>query len=188
MRDIKDARTRILDAAALVFARNPGATLDEVATVAGVGRATLHRHFAGRLDLQREVGVRGLAAIEAALGGLGLGRRPPREALEAMIDALVRVGEQLHFLLRTAELYEDETIGRAERRVDALVGAVLDRCARDGVLRDGLPRAWIEAALEALLYAAWTAVANGDLARNDAARVLTGTFLDGFGGRPRRAR
>ena len=44
-------REAIVDAAIDTFARNPGASLAEVAARAGVGRASLHRHFPSRDDL-----------------------------------------------------------------------------------------------------------------------------------------
>src|SRR5947209_6080337 len=45
-------RERILSAAAQLFAeQGVDVPLDEIAAAAGVGSATLHRHFAGRLDL-----------------------------------------------------------------------------------------------------------------------------------------
>ena len=43
------ARRGIVDAAILLGAVNPGASLTEVALRAGVGRAALHGHFHGQL-------------------------------------------------------------------------------------------------------------------------------------------
>lgn len=51
-------RDAIVEAAFAVFSKNPSAALSDVAERAGVGRATLHRHFAGRDEL-----VRALAKI-----------------------------------------------------------------------------------------------------------------------------
>ena len=42
------SRDAIIEAAFAVFSKNPGAPLADVAGRAGVGRATLHRHFASR--------------------------------------------------------------------------------------------------------------------------------------------
>ena len=44
-------RHAILKAAFDVFSRDGSASLSDVAAAAGVGRATLHRHFAGSADL-----------------------------------------------------------------------------------------------------------------------------------------
>ncbi|MGI9504413.1 MAG: TetR/AcrR family transcriptional regulator [Geminicoccaceae bacterium] len=45
------ARDAIIEAAFQLFGRDPSASLADIAERAGVGRATLHRHFKGRDDL-----------------------------------------------------------------------------------------------------------------------------------------
>src|SRR5919202_5996856 len=51
--DAQRSRARILDAAGPLLRDNPRATMAEVAVAAGLGRSTLHRHFATRVDLLR---------------------------------------------------------------------------------------------------------------------------------------
>ncbi|MFO0230533.1 TetR family transcriptional regulator, partial [Gemmatimonas sp.] len=67
------ARDRIVEAAATVWAADPSATLDVVAQRAGVGRATLHRHFPSRAALIRTAALEGIAALAAALDAATLG-------------------------------------------------------------------------------------------------------------------
>lgn len=55
-RDAADNRNRLVAAAEEVFARHgTAATLDDVARAAGIGPATLYRHFADKDALVREV-------------------------------------------------------------------------------------------------------------------------------------
>ncbi|MBR8741281.1 TetR/AcrR family transcriptional regulator [Nocardiopsis sp. MG754419] len=49
--DARQSITRILDAANAVFTDDPQASLEQVAEAAGVGRATVHRHFSSRRAL-----------------------------------------------------------------------------------------------------------------------------------------
>ncbi|PTL75167.1 TetR family transcriptional regulator [Vitiosangium sp. GDMCC 1.1324] len=172
-------RALLLSTAAQVFAANPSASLDEVARTAGVGRATLHRHFGSRTELIRAAGLDAIAQLEQALRAHPFEKLPPAAALDAMATALVPWGEKLRFLLVASELEEDPELKAAEARVDERIGAVLDRAREKGVLRRDVPLAWLFSSFEALLYAAWMAVARGDLAANDASRTFLETFLHG---------
>jgi AcrR family transcriptional regulator len=174
-------RDRLLRSAAAVWAADPSASLDVVAQAAGVGRATLHRHFASRADLMRLAALDGIAALAAALEAADLPSRPPAEALDVLIDVLVPFGERLHFLLVTGDLMGDPEVAAAEASVDAPIRRVLDAAAAAGVVRGAGPSAWRFRVLEALLYAAWTGVAAGELARLDAPGLVRDAFRRGFG-------
>lgn len=49
--DAQQSIARILDAAQRVLAREPSASMEQVAAAAGLGRATVHRHFPSRQAL-----------------------------------------------------------------------------------------------------------------------------------------
>jgi AcrR family transcriptional regulator len=66
-RDAAENRETLLLAAATVLDRDPGASLEAVATEAGLSRRALYGHFATRDDLLRELALHGAARINAAL-------------------------------------------------------------------------------------------------------------------------
>jgi len=173
-------RERLLHAAATIWAANPSASLETIAESAGVGRATLHRHFASRLDLMRATALHGINALTSAIHDATREAQPPDEALDALIEVLVPFGDRLHFLLVTGDLLGDEAVTAAELAVDTPIRRVLDAAAATGALRPEVPAGWRFRALEALLYAAWTAVAEGSLARQDAASLVRDAFRRGF--------
>src|SRR3954454_3768233 len=79
--DAARSRARSLEAAARLFADNPRATMAQVATAAGIGRSTLHRHFPTRADLDRALEREAAAAPQATdvlpAGRLGRAEPPP---------------------------------------------------------------------------------------------------------------
>ncbi len=176
---------RIVAAARAVLARNPGATVDDIVRVSGVSRATFFRAYRARDVLLRDVATaaladveRGLAAALVDVAGAAVGAR-----LSAAIAALVAHGEQLRFLVTAVELYEDPAIAAAAGAADAHIAPLIDEAVRAGLLRADLPRTWLWAATDALVFAAWHEVSVGRLARADAARVVEATLLAGFGRR-----
>ena len=179
------ARERILQAAATVWAADPSAPLEVIAQAAGVGRATLHRYFASRADLIRAAALTGIEALATALDAAMLSDKPAGDALDLLIDVLVPFGDRLHFLLVTGDLLTDPELAAAEAAIDAPIRRLLDAAATAGILRSDVPGAWRFRALESLLYAAWTAVAAGEIARLDAPQLVRDAFRRGFATDPR---
>jgi AcrR family transcriptional regulator len=179
--ELPDTRQRLIDSTARVLSGEPSASLARLARAAGVGRATLHRHFASREALLRAAAHDGLRRLDAALAALDPKRRPAAAGLEALVDTLVPHGQRLHFLLVTPELRGDARLRRLEARIDARLAQHFEAFTQAGLLRADVPQAWLFAALEALLYAAWSAVARGELAAREAPGLLHETLLRGFG-------
>jgi AcrR family transcriptional regulator len=175
------AREAILEAAIDVLSANPGAGLDVVVQRAGVGRATLFRHFPTRTDLLRAAGLSALAELRARLGAPELARGPIRERLEHLFKILVEAGSRTHFLLVAAELFEDPELTRATAEVDARVTPVLDAAIREGLIRGDVPSEFFGDILEAMVYGAWSSVARQRITTADAQTWLLEMFLHGFG-------
>jgi len=171
----------ILAAATRVWAADPSASLERIAAEAGVGRATLNRYFPARADLLRAAAIVGISELKTALVQARLPKLRSTEALRVMVEVLVQFGDRLHFVLVAGELIGDAEIAAAEALVDGKIHAVIDQAVRAGILRADLPRAWKFRTIEALVYAAWTAVTAGELAPLDAPGLVHDTILRGLG-------
>jgi AcrR family transcriptional regulator len=91
-------RRRILSAAARLFAERPfnAVQVDEVARLAGIGKATLYRYFSSKDELYLEVFGEALHGLERRFAEIAAAPESPAAALERMIRTLVDVlGEQL---------------------------------------------------------------------------------------------
>src|SRR5690349_21699938 len=79
--DARRSWAAVLDAAIVLLGRRPEASLDEIATAAGVSRQTLYAHFPSRQALLAAVTDRVTTEVAAALDELGVDRGDPTAAL-----------------------------------------------------------------------------------------------------------
>ncbi len=175
------ARRAIVDAAIRLWAVNPGASLSEVALRAGVGRATLHRHFHGREALVTAVARICLEEMHEAVGQALAPDASARARLRAMFDAVVPLGDRYSFLQREPVADEDVAAGyRAQ--LDWAVALVSDLKAEGDIAPD-VPSAWVVGQIDQLVWTAWNQVARGRVAAADAASLCVRTLLEGLGGK-----
>jgi len=66
-RDAAENRTALLDAARLILNQDPDASLETIATAAGLSRRAVYGHFATRDDLVRALLDRGASGVVASL-------------------------------------------------------------------------------------------------------------------------
>jgi len=66
-RDATENRVALLDAARVVLNRDPDASLETIATEAGLSRRSVYGHFANREELLRELIARGAGTVGSAL-------------------------------------------------------------------------------------------------------------------------
>lgn len=178
------SRESILRAATQVLVVAPQTTLAELAVSLGIGRTTLHRLFPTRDDLLRAIAHEALdhLAVVYAQAGVNAVPQQPEEAITAvrrLVDALIPLGPSLMFLLRAAELDDDDAIARRSEEIDQpLVGCVVVAQA-NGDIDSSLPTWWVVETLLAAVYIGWEQIAKGRLAPLDAPDLVMRTWLGG---------
>lgn len=178
-------REAILAAARTAWNADPAATLATIASDAGVGRATLHRHFDGRDDLLRVLALQSIHEIDEACEELALVASSATDALRRMIEIVVPLGDRYHFLTRMGELLHDPVIQRETDRELEELAQMVRAAQAEGGLREDLPTAWIVRSCDALIYAAWLAIGEGEVDQDEAAALVVHTLLQGVAA-PRR--
>ncbi|MFF5976167.1 TetR/AcrR family transcriptional regulator [Streptomyces sp. NPDC012769] len=172
-------RTQVLRSAAALLSRKATATMDEVARAAGIGRATLHRHFAGRDALVRALEQMGLEELESALDAAGLDDGPADEAVRRLIGEVEPVAPLLAFLVTENQLFEGDQQNEGWARLDARVSALFRRGQEQGVFRIDLTPVWLTEALYGLFGAAAWSVQDGRLAAKDFQYMIAELLLGG---------
>ncbi|MFJ9580107.1 TetR/AcrR family transcriptional regulator [Streptomyces sp. NPDC101191] len=172
-------RTEVLHAAAALLSRKATATMDEVARAAGIGRATLHRHFAGRDALVRALEQMCIEETEAALDAARLDEGPADEAVRRLIGASEPVAPLLAFLYTENQLFEGEQQNAGWTRLDDRLAALFRRGQEEGDFRIDLTPAWLCEAFYGLLGSGAWAVADGRVAANDIQYMIAELLLGG---------
>ena len=172
-------RRSLLDAATMVLGKDGGASLSEVASVAGVGRTTLHRYFPTREDLIRALVVDALDHVAQAITDAQPGDGSVIEALQRVADAVIPEGPSLRFLHAEPAVYAaPEVMRRWYVALEPVAGAVR-RGQADGSIRPDLPVTWIVDSFAGAILTAWDSVDEGRLARHDAPRLVLRSILYG---------
>ncbi|MEJ8281908.1 TetR/AcrR family transcriptional regulator [Pseudonocardia spirodelae] len=169
-------RNDVLLAAATVLVQNPAASMTEIASGAGISRATLHRLVDGRdalIEELSEMGVeRGIAAIRAARTGEG-------DPVEAVRRVIVELMPSVDLWVLAERIQSSDEVLARYAEMDTLLVELFRRGQRAGAFCVTQSATWMTEALYALLIRAVLAAHDGRLARQDIAAVTERTLLAG---------
>ena len=176
-----DARRNIesiLDAGERCLARNPDASVGDIAAEAGLGRVTIYGHFASRPVLIEAITRRALTAANDAVAAVDLtGDRA--DALARLVDAHWRVTLRSSFLVVAAEralpavVLAEAHAGPLQHRVEDF----LREGQAAGDFSADLPLGWLVAAFRGLLHGAATEAHAGRLDPADGSRLVASAML-----------
>ena len=179
---------RLLAAASGALNADAAATMGQIAAAAGVGRATLHRHFATREDLVVAVGDFALDRWEATLhasGALALDPGAPaarhREVLDDLVRRFVADAGDFSFALTNPDMERHPALVERVGALIALDVRVLAAAQAAGVLRDDVPPEWLDHVLFGLLRAGLDAERYGDVAPRAIPDLVASTFFAAVG-------
>jgi TetR/AcrR family transcriptional repressor of mexCD-oprJ operon len=176
-----DARRNIaliLEAAESCLARDPDASMSDIAAEAGLGRVTIYGHFSSRQVLIEAVVHRALAAANATLDEVDLSG-DPGDAFRRLVEATWRVTLRSGSLLVAADKALPATTVR-----QAHSGGLEDRVRdffsggqRTGAFRSDLSAEWLMATFHAVLHAAANEIDAGRLEPGEASEIISSTML-----------
>lgn len=169
----------VLRTAAALLTRKSTATMDEVAKAAGISRATLHRHFAGRDALVRALESLGIAECEAALDAARLDEGTASEAVRRLIGTLEPAAGLLGFLYTENQLFEGEEQNPGWTLIDDRISALFRRGQLSGEFRIELTPVWLTEALYGLLATGAWMVQSGKGAPKDFQHMIAELLLGG---------
>jgi AcrR family transcriptional regulator len=176
--DARRSIDAILNAARTVLGEQPDASMEDIATAAGVTRQTVYAHFPSRdaliAALLRAAGAETLAAIDAA----HLDTAPPADALRQFLDIGWQLIRGYPFLLRSALAQSPQPGDPAAHQAGtAQLEQIIRRGQRAGDFDRTLPAAWLAVAIVGLVRTAAEEVAAGRLTTSEAAALALDSTL-----------
>lgn len=179
--DVARNRTAILMASVDVLSREPQASLAQIAAGAGVGRATLYRHFPSREALLEALREELLARASTVVASARPSEGPPLEALRRVISRLLPLGLAFRGLVADG-IDLDPAFRDARDEVLRPAYELLERAVVDGAFRSGITPSWAASVLSGLLVGAVRESAASGLSSEEAADLVHSTLLHGLGG------
>ncbi len=153
----------------------------EVASAAGLARATLYRHFTTRADLVAAIRSQAYDEAGAAIEASRLEEGSAPDALRRLIEKLIAVGDRYRFLQNEVQ---SESAGAANRKreeeLSQPVLALIRRGQDNGEFSPDIPPTWVTRTLDALIRSALRARAEGELSTSEAAAFVYRTTLRGI--------
>ena len=181
--DARRNAERILDATAELLAGDPSVSLEQVAARAGVTRATLYHHFAGRDALLDALTVRSIIEVTAAVESA----RPDEGSASEATERVLRAAWQVVGRYRGLVIVNPRRLQRAElrRRLGPALGPVrklILRGQRSGEFDSELPAEWLIGVITDLIHAASGQVTAGAMDPDAAERALVRTARGALAG------
>ena len=172
---------KIIKGALTALAINPLSSLDEIADAAGVGRATLFRHFESRPVLMRALLLYSSEKMDAATDPIFESTAPANEKLEQLVKAAIPLGASLKIAVFDPFCKFLPEYAAKLREIYEKMRKFTHELKSEKVVAPEIPDAWVAASLEKLMFTAWEKIQSGDIATNDAAELVLRTFLSGNG-------
>ena len=168
----------IVEAAIRVLNANAGATMSEIAVQAGVGRATLHRHFRTRDDLVSAIGIRCVEEMNAAVRAQATAGQPAVDRLRSMFRAVIPLGDRYSFL--GTDYTDDPKVREGYATQLHWAEALVEDLKDQGDVARDVPSPWVVAQIDQLVWTAWNAIAEGYLSVDEATELAVRTLTEGL--------
>lgn len=172
-------RDRLLRAAADFLGRRPNATQDEIATAVGVSRATLHRHFSGRVALMTALEELAIAEMREVLKTVRLDEGTATDALRRLVTASEPVSPYLALMYSQSQGPDLDATIEIWDEVDSAITELFLRGQREGEFRPELTAAWLTEAFYSLIAGTAWSIRAGRAAARDFDRLIIDLLLNG---------
>jgi len=177
LRDLTAAA--IIECAAAIFTeRGEAASMEEIASAAGIGRATLYRYFPNREELLSAMAAASVQELAARIREAALEVVPFEEAIARLARGIIAAGSRYTALSGDSAKYTD-AYPDFDVEVIEPIRALFRRAVADGSVRGDLPPDVLMDLFSGLIKGALDATTSGRRGIEETAAAVTTLFLDG---------
>jgi TetR/AcrR family transcriptional repressor of mexCD-oprJ operon len=171
--------TAIIESAARILAeRGEAVTMEEIASSAGIGRATLYRYFPNREQLLSAMAAASVQELATRIDEADLEAVPFEEAITRLARAIIATGSKYIALSRDSVSHSDEQPGLDDKVIEP-IRALFRRAVADATFRDDLPPDLLMDLFSGLIKGALETAANQRRGTEETAAAVTTLFLHG---------
>jgi AcrR family transcriptional regulator len=179
--DAERSRAAILQAAIELLGQRPDASMEEIATAAGVARQTVYAHYSSREALLAAMVDKITSAAAAVLDAIDVHTGSAVTTLRQWLDASWSLIERYPVLLTsamsTAEPADETDEYESHLPVMKRLAELIQRGQRTGEFDDLLPATWLIATVIAVGHAAGEEVRHGRMSAADAGTAYRESVL-----------
>lgn len=170
----------IMEYATELLVVKPTATLQEIADYSGIGIATLHRHFSTKEKLLDELALNAINLVQEAFTRIEYDDEDLEKTLMSILSTLIPLGNKISFLETAVSVDENPLVAEGEKKLKAPIIKAFDMWKEKGKLNRDISTQWMVNVIYNLLYVTWREILAGNIAKNDAPKLLLTTVLRGI--------
>ena len=180
-KNIDDIKNDILMRCADALCINPGLDMVGLAKQTGISRPKLYRYYSSREELIVALAIKSLYDIDQACEGIFEGVSTHKDIFVKYFEAIMPLGTRFHFLISELWTCENEVVKQEVERQNIGFFEMIEAAKVSGEIRSELPTVWVSDLFDALIVIAWSQIAAGTIAQNDAPTLAFETFWRAVG-------
>ena len=174
-------RNNLIMAALAIWSSDPSAPLAKVAAQAGISRASLHRYFASRQDLQLAAARHALDTIDQTADRAARHCLSGKQALRNILKALMPHADAIAYLGTNPPCLALLDLRDQLERQDVEMRELIKLVQKEGALSAQTPVSWLVQMVDALLFVAAQSIKAEQLTQAQAFDLVWRGLRKGYG-------